>query len=176
MVHTVASPVAEEFLDIYRSAFLPLERLAPARQSLTDDEFMMEMRDERVLKFVCNDGDQDTVALGFMAADLSVVPWISPPYFEARFPDHYARGAIYYFGSLLVRPDRQGGSWATMLLTEMSKRVMANSAIAAFDCCAYNVNVLRLPELIATVGQRLGRVETVELDSQQYFAYLFSEL
>ena len=63
-----------------------------------------------------------------------------------------------------------------MLLIEMSKRVMANSAIAAFDCCAYNVNVLRLPELIATVGQRLGRVETVELDSQQYFAYLFSEL
>jgi hypothetical protein len=53
---------------------------------------------------------------------------------------------------------------------------MANSAIAAFDCCAYNIRVLRLPELIATVGQRLGRVETVELDSQQYFAYVFSEL
>jgi hypothetical protein len=176
MVHTVAPLVAEEFLHIYRSAFLPLERLAPARQSLTDDEFMMEMRDERVLKFVCNDREEDTVALGFMAADLAVVPWISPPYYAARFPDHYARGAIYYFGSLLVRPDRQGGSWATMLLTEMSKQVMANSAIAAFDCCAYNIRVLRLPELIATVGQRLGRVETVELDSQQYFAYVFSEL
>jgi hypothetical protein len=175
-VQTVTLAVAEEFLDIYRSAFLSLERLAPARQALTDDEFMMEMRDERVLKFVCKDRAEDTVALGFMAADLSVVPWISPPYYEARFPDHFARGAIYYFGSLLVRPDRQGGSWATMLLTEMSKRVMADSAIAAFDCCAYNVRVLRLPELIATVGQRLGTVETVELDSQQYFAYLFSEL
>jgi hypothetical protein len=137
---------------------------------------MMEMRDERVLKFVCTDRDEHTVALGFMAADLSVVPWISPPYYEERFPDHFARGAIYYFGSMLVRPDRQGGSWATMLLTEMSKRVMADSAIAAFDCCAYNVKVLRLPELIATVGQRLGRVETVELDSQQYFAYVFSAL
>jgi hypothetical protein len=176
MVHTVGAGVAEEFLGIYRSAFLPLERLAPARQSLTDDEFMAEMSDDRVLKFVCNDQEQATVALGFMATELSVVPWISPPYYEARFPDHYARRAIYYFGAMLVRPDRQGGSWATMLLTEMSKMVMADSAIAAFDCCAYNVTVLRLPELIATVGQRLGRVETIELDSQQYFAYLFSEL
>lgn len=176
MVHTVALPIAEAFLDIYRAAFAPLERLAPARQSLTDDEFMREMRDERVLKFVCNDRGEDAVALGFMASDLSVVPWISPAYYQARFPEHYARGAIYYFGSLLVRPDRQGGSWATILLTEMSKWVMANSAIAAFDCCAYNVSVLRLPELIATVGRRLGRIETVELDSQRYFAYVFSEL
>ena len=176
MVHTVRPQVAAEFLSIYRSAFLPLERRAPARQSLTDDEFIMEMEDERVLKFVCNARDGTTVALGFMATDLSVVPWISPPYYQTKFPDHYARRAIYYIGSLLVRPDCQGGSWATMLLSEMSKTVMAASAIAAFDCCEYNVTVARLPELIATVGQRLGRVETIELDSQQYFAYLFSEL
>ena len=176
MVQKVAPDVAEECLSIYRSAFRPLERLAPARQSLTDDEFRMEMEDERVLKFIAADKARQTVALGSMATDLSAVPWISPAYYEARFPEYFERGAIYYFGSLLVRSDRQGGPWATVLLTEMSKRVLADGAIAAFDCCAYNVSVLRLPELIATVGHRLGRVETMELDSQQYFAYLFSTL
>ena len=176
MVQKVPSHIAEEFLAIYRSAFRPLERLAPARQSLTDDEFAMEMVDERVLKFIAFDKEGQAVGLGTMATELSAVPWISPAYYEARFPDYFARGAIYYFGSLLVRAERQGGPWATVLLTEMSKRVLADAAIAAFDCCAYNVNVLRLPELIATVGHRLGRVETMELDPQQYFAYVFSTI
>ncbi len=175
-VTTVPEELAKDFLSIYRSAFLPLDRLAPARQSLTDDDFMREMRDERVLKFVCRDGNDITVALGFMATDLAAVPWISAAYYESRFPDHYKRGAIYYFGSLLVRPGRQGGPWATVILSEMSKRIMDDHAIAAFDCCAYNVSVLRLPELIATVGQRLGRVETLELEPQQHFAYLFLDL
>jgi hypothetical protein len=175
-VQKVPPHISSEFLAVYRSAFRPLERLAPARQSLTDEEFMLEMEDERVLKFVGSDSDGQTVALGSMATDLSAVPWISPGFYKERFPDYFERGAIYYFGSLLVRPDRQGGPWATVLLTEMSKRVMADGAIAAFDCCAYNVTVVRLPELIATVGSRLGRVETMELDPQQYFAYLFSTL
>jgi hypothetical protein len=173
---TVPKEMASDFLEIYRAAFSDLEKLAPARQSFTDDEFMSEMQDERVLKFICADGGDETVALGFMATDLAAVPWISPAYYKARFPDHYKRQAIYYFGSLLVRPGRQGGPWATVILTEMSKRIMADRAIAAFDCCEYNVRVLRLPDLIATVGQRLGQVETVQLDPQQYFACLFSEL
>jgi hypothetical protein len=175
-VQKVPPHIADEFLAIYRSAFGPLDRLAPARQSLTDDEFMSEMKDERVLKFVGSDRQGETVALGSMATDLAAVPWISPSYYREQFPDYFERGAIYYFGSLLVRPDRQGGPWATVLLTEMSKRVLTDGAIAAFDCCAYNVTVLRLPELIETVGRRLGRVETMELDSQQYFAYVFSTL
>jgi hypothetical protein len=53
---------------------------------------------------------------------------------------------------------------------------MGDRAIAAFDCCAYNVTVLRLPDLIATVGQQLGRVETLELEPQRHFAYLFLDL
>jgi hypothetical protein len=175
-VTAVPEELAHEFLGIYRSAVLPLDRLTPARQSLTDDEFMHEMREERVLKFVCRDASDMTVALGFMATDLSAVPWINSAYYEARFPDHYQRGAIYYFGALLVRPGRQGGPWATVILSEMSKRVMDDRAIVAFDCCAYNVRVLRLPELIATVGQRLGRVETLELEPQRHFAYLFLDL
>ncbi len=77
----VPDEMARRFLAIYRAAFAPLEKLAPARQSLTDEEFLEEMADDSVVKFVASDRHQEPCALAFMATDLSVVPWISVPYF-----------------------------------------------------------------------------------------------
>jgi GNAT superfamily N-acetyltransferase len=170
------SNLAAEFLTLYRDAFRPLEHLAPARQSLTDDEFMEEMSDPSVVKFVARDTADETVGLAFMATDLSVVPWISVPFFATRFPDHYARGALYYFGALLVTPNRQGGPWARLLLEELIARLAADRAVAAFDCCQYNVDVVRLPRMISKVANRLDVLDdAIELDPQRYFAYIFSE-
>ena len=110
LIGTVPEDVAQEFRAIYRAAFEPLMTRAPARQWLTDDEFMHEMTDPSVLKFVARATDTDEiVALSLMSTDLSTVPWISVPYFQTHFPDHFERNAIFYFGSLLVRPERQGG-------------------------------------------------------------------
>jgi GNAT superfamily N-acetyltransferase len=173
---TVSEELARRFLAIYRDAFAPLDELAPARQSLTDEEFLDEMADTSVVKFLASDRGGVPCALAFMATDLSVVPWISLPYFQARFPEHYARGAIYYFGALLVRPELQGGAWARLLLEELVRRVASDHAVAAFDCCEHNASVTRLPELIARVGHRLSVLDAVELDPQRYFAYQFAGL
>src|SRR3712207_1893444 len=97
--------MAAEFLEVYRAAFAPLEKLAAARQSLTNDEFLEEMVDPSVVKFVARDAEGNAVGLAFMATDLTKVPWISVPFFEAQFPDHMARQAVFYFGAMLVRPD-----------------------------------------------------------------------
>ena len=165
-----------DFLVAYRAAFQPLETLAAARQSLTDEEFEEEMRDPRVVKFVARDARGDAVSLAFMATDLSIVPWVSVPYYAHRFPEHYARGAVYYCGALLVRPDRQGGPWVKYVVDDLFTYVAENHAVVAFDCCAYVNDVVQLPETAARVAHRLAHCETHELDTQRYYAYALAGL
>ena len=170
MTH-VPPGLVEEFLGVYRAAFAPLEILAPARQSLTDAEFREEMTDDRVMKFVAYDATGEACAMSIVATDLAAVPWISVPYFAHRFPEHHARGAIYYFGALLVRAERQGGPWIKVIVDELVRFVAENRAVAAFDCCGYNAEVVKLPDTLARATHRLAFAETVELDQQRYYAY-----
>jgi hypothetical protein len=163
--------LAERFLVIYRDAFAPLETLAPARQGLTDEEFMDQMFDPSVMKFVAWDDDDEPAALAFMATDLTKVPWISVPYFRARFPEHYERGAIYYFGALLVSPEHQGGPWASRVLRLCTRTVLAARAIAVFDCCEHNVG-RKLPDMIGRVAAGMTLFDATELEAQRYYAYL----
>jgi len=168
----IAPDVAEEFRAVYRAAFAPLQKLSPARQSLTDAEFYEAMQDESVMKFVGWDAKRTPCAMALMATDLSVVPWVSAPYFEARYPDHHARGAVYYFHALLVRSEFQGGPWARLLIEELTRALAADKAVAAFDCCSHTVDTARLPEVIARVAGRISYLEPTELDKQHYFAYV----
>ena len=172
---TVRADVAKEFLAVYRAAFEPLEHLSPARQALSDAEFLLAMDDESVVKFVGLDRSGEPCAMALMATELTTVPWISVPYFAARFPDHYRRGTVYYFHAILVRPEHQGGPWARVLLEELIKMLADQGAVGAFDSCSYTVDVTRLPEMIARVSKRLCHLDPVELDRQHYFGYVFSE-
>jgi len=171
ILHEVSPAVAEEFLVIYRAAFDPLKSKSPARQWLTDEEFLHEMADPSVLKFVAraNESD-DIVALACMSTDLSTVPWISEPYFEEQYPDHYARSAIFYFGAMLVRPERQGGPWAKYLLDHIFYYVAERRGIGAFDCCGFNVETVALPDLIVRASHRLIHLDLQTLDRQTYYA------
>lgn len=172
---TVQSDLAQEFLSVYRETFAPLERLSPARQSLTDEEFLAAMADESVVKFVGWSRDGQPCAMAVLTTDLSTVPWISVPYFAARFPDHHRRSAIYYFHAILVRSQNQGGPWARLMFEELTRMLARQNAVAAFDACTHTIAVTRLPEMIARVANRLCLLDPIELDRQHYFAYVFQE-
>ena len=172
---TVPPDLAQVFLGVYRGAFTPLERLSPTRQALSDDEFLAAMNDESVVKFVGWDRGDEPCAMAVMATDLSVVPWISVPYYVARFPDHHRRGAIYYFQAMLVRAQSQGGPWARLMLEEIAAVLARDRAVAAFDCCSYTVEVARLHEMFARVAGRVCDLDPIELDRQHYYGYVFEE-
>jgi ribosomal protein S18 acetylase RimI-like enzyme len=169
-VTQIPERVVDDFLQIYRDAFAPLEIRSPARQSLSDEEFRHEMADPSVLKFVAIDGRDEIVGMSIVATDLSTVPWISVPYFEHRYPEHVAEGRIYYFGALLVRPELQGGPWAKFLLDHLFGFLADRRAVGAFDCCGFNVDVVGLPDLIERAGHRVTRFQLEHLDRQDYFA------
>jgi hypothetical protein len=172
---TVPEDVAGDYLGVYRAAFAPLEAAAPARQSLTDEEFLEEMTDPTVVKFVLRDRSGQVVALATMATDLSSVPWISVPYYTSRYPEHAREGRIFYFLCLLVHPDRRRGPWGALLLRHLGRYLADRGAIAAFDCCGHNVGgSVDLPELILRAQQGVVRVDAAALDQQRYYAYAYS--
>jgi GNAT superfamily N-acetyltransferase len=164
------------FLGLYRNAFDPLAPLSPARQALSEEEFLAAMEDESVIKFVGWDRDEQPHAMAIVATDLRTVPWISVPYFEARFPDHHRRGAIFYFHALLVRSESQGGPWARLLLEELIRIAARYRAVAAFDSCTHTVEVARLPEMIVRLAKRLCILDPIELDRQHYYAYVYEPI
>jgi hypothetical protein len=176
METTLSDATVEEFLVVYRESFAELDDKAAARQSLTDDEFREEMHTERVLKFVAWDSAARPVALAFVATDLEVVPWISPQYYALRYPEHFARSVIFYFGALLVRPGHRGGVISYALLKELTRFVAANGGIAAFDCCQFNDDAVGLPELIGAVASEVCEVDRQEIDAQRYYAYVAGDM
>ena len=99
-------------IGLYRPAFEPLKVRSAARQVLTRGEFLEQMRDERVDKYVAWENGSEPIGMITLTRHLESVPWISPDYFAARYPEHWARNAIYYIGFILAHPrNRRPGSW-----------------------------------------------------------------
>lgn len=166
--------LTESFLVLYRESFAGMEKRAAARQSLTDDEFRHDMTNPSVKKWVCWVGET-AAALAFMTTDLELLPWISPAYYAERFPDHDRRGAIHYFGGVVVHPDHRRGAVARKIIARAVQDAAKQEAIVAFDCCAFNVDTVRLPEMIARIGGRVATVVPHEIDVQRYYAYEIKE-
>jgi hypothetical protein len=168
--------VVDEFLNLYRTAFAPLESIAAARQSLTDDEFRAELSEESVLKFVGRDRSDRIVAMCLLANDLSKLPWLSPVFWHQRYPEQYARNAIYYVGAILVSPSVKGGMWFPRLLIETIRYVAARRGVGALDVCRHNAEDVNLPRIVAEVSASLAEVEVEHVDTQSYWAYVYSGL
>jgi len=162
--------LADELLVAYREAFAPLASLSPIRQVFTDGDFLADMCNPAIVKFVARDISGAVCALSTLTNDLTTQPWLSPEYYQARYPSQFAEGRLYYVGSLMVMPEHQGGPWAHMLLTSVIRWLAERRAIATFDCCSFNVEAVQLPRLIALVTRReaIGNLE--ELGRQHFYA------
>jgi len=160
---------SEPFWDLYLASFGPLRTRAAARQVLHEREFFDEMTDPRVWKYVARDRSGRAVGLTTLTRDLSTVPWISPEYFEARFPRHFARGAVYYLGFTLVeKGTRQVLSFSAMI-DAIVEQVRSDRAVCGYDICAFNNEALRFADNIESLLNRRGRVRVDQLDSQTYY-------
>ena len=160
---------ATMFWELYVSAFGPLRTRAAARQVLHEDEFFEEMADPRVWKYVVWDAAGQPVGLTTLTKHLETVPWISPEYYQARYPQHYARQAVYYLGfTLVAKGARHLSSFATML-EAVADRVIADRAVCGYDICAFNNEAMRFDVTIEAMLNRTTRVPVERLDSQTYY-------
>jgi hypothetical protein len=167
----VDASVLDEFLTLYREAFKPIATVAAEKQALSDEEFARWGVDPAVMKFVGWDESGRPVALAMVTSDLGLVPWISPEFYESRYPDHFARKAIFYFTTLLVASQAQDGPWVAALVEAMTMRVALDRGIAAFDCCQFNVDVMGVPAFVREIGSRFAETDCREVDAQHFYAY-----
>ena len=163
---------AKRYYQLYCETFGDLETGAVARQLLHESEFLEEMLDPRVHKYVAWDEDGQAIGMTTLTSDLETVPWISPGYFAHHYPEHHARNAIYYLGFTLVHPDHQGGHVFHAMIEPMTRRVMAENAVVAWDMCLAN-DKRGLGGSAGKLLRSMAHVTIDPIDRQTYYAATF---
>jgi hypothetical protein len=157
------------FHDLYETAFAPLRTRSMARQVLDEEEFRQQMVDGAVTKYVAWTLEGDPVGLCTMTNQLATVPWISPEYFAARYPEHWDRGAVWYYGFTLAHPSQRHARFLDQMVAISVVEPLAQGAICAWDMCAFNAEELGFgPRLSAAFEQTTGRLPD-QSDAQNYY-------
>ncbi|WP_227996160.1 hypothetical protein [Nocardia australiensis] len=165
----------EMFHELYEKAFGPLRTMAIARQVLHRDEFYEEMRDPRVFKYVAHDDTGEPIGVTTLTRHLETVPWISPEYFAARYPEHAARNAIYYAGFTLVSASARQGAAFHAMIKSIVQVLVAERAAVGWDICSYNNTRFSFADSIrAVLDEQEANVEVAVEDSQTYYAARFT--
>jgi hypothetical protein len=170
----IIGTTAETLLQLYRLAFEPLQARAAARQVLTREEFFGQLEDHSVDKYVAWEDDGEPVGIITLTRHLHSVPWISPEYFAARYPEQWARNAVYYLGFACARPTTQKSPFMEMAVRMAIEPLAMQRAVIAYDFCSYNDSVLGFSERIAEVFRHNSPYRPEELDSQIYYGVNFA--
>lgn len=162
--------VTERFWRIYLETFTPMAVVAVARQVLHREEFVEEMADPRVMKYVARDATGEVVGLTTLTRDLETVPWISPQYFAARYPEHTARDTVFYLGFTLVTPEQRRSKVFQAMIEEVIGHVRDARGVCGWDVCAYNEQVLGFSTMITSLLNSHAACTVEAIDTQLYSA------
>jgi hypothetical protein len=171
---SINGSVAESLYRLYCRAFEPLASRAAARQVLNQNEFFAQLADRRIDKYVAWESDSEPIGIVTVTRDLEAVPWISPEFYANRFPEQWARNAVYYLGFTLVRPATRRTSFLDTIVKLSVEPLVAEKAVIAYDVCSYNNDVLGFSKRIAEMLKRISRSQPQELDSQIYYSVNFA--
>jgi hypothetical protein len=165
---------AEAFFALYALAFSPLKSRSAARQVLTQAEFLAQMADRLVDKYIAWDSEGEPVGITTLTKHLASVPWISPEYFAAHYPEAWARNAVYYLGFTLTHPRLRQQRFLETIIGMGIGALSAERAVIAYDVCAYNNTALRFSERIEDLLGRYPQAQLAAIDTQLYYAVRFS--
>ena len=172
---SVVDPMyAAEFYDLYRMAFTPLATRSVARQVLTATEFNDQMADSRIDKYIAWNDRGMPVGITTLTKHLDAIPWISPDYFRARYPEHWRRNVVYYLGFTLAHPSLRHQRFLETIIRVGINPLVDERAVLAYDVCAYNNAALRFQERIEDVLSHYPGVELETIDTQTYYSVSFS--
>jgi hypothetical protein len=170
----VTGSAAESLYQLYRRAFDPLRKRAAARHVLSKSEFLEQMADARIDKYLAWEDEAMPVGVITLTRDLAAIPWISPEYYTACYPDHWARNAIYYLGYILINPAVRRTGFLETITRLVAEPMSAERAVIVYDVCAYNDQVLGFSKLIAETLGRCSNSQPKELDTQVYYGVDFA--
>ena len=123
-----------------------------------------------MLKYVARDAAGEVVGLTTLTRDLSTVPWISPQYFAARYPEHTARDAVFYLGFTLVAPGQRRARVFRAMIEEVVAHVRDARGVCGWDVCAHNEQVLGFSTMITSLLHDHADCSVEAIDTQLYSA------
>jgi hypothetical protein len=170
---TVAGEAAERLWELYREAFEPLRTRAAARHVLRREEFDEEMADARVTKLLARDEQGEAVGLTTLATDLAAVPWVSPEYYAARYPEQAARGKVWYIGFTLAHPSRRPTRTFMDMIDALVAHLAEHRVVCAYDVSRFNDDSLRFADNLRRLLERTQDVTVEAVDQQTYYATTF---
>lgn len=177
LIVTIESAVdeatARRFYELYVQTFGDLTVKAVARQLLHEHEFMEEMLDARVEKFLARNEAGEPVAMATLTRDLETVPWISPDYFAHHYPEQSSRKAVFYLGFILVETQYRRSHLFIDLLTKVSEMVIEERGVCAWDICSHNNQAFGLADAIEGICNRMATFDVGPVDTQTYYAAAF---
>ena len=158
---------------LYEAAFRDVDTLAAQRHLLDRAEFAAILADKRIATFVARD-DVGPAGVAVMTNVLEAWPLVSPRFFARRWPDHYRRGAVWYFGFVAVDPVWAGRGYVFAQLIAAMQPTVGRHGIAVMDFCAYNSQVRGLPAASGAVLRRIDPQARLEqVDVQEFWAVRF---
>ena len=164
--------VADALWGCYYEAFEPLQELALLNHLYHRDEFSALVEDRRVMKLVAR-VDGLPVGMGMVTNELDIVPQISPPFLNRRYPDLAARQAIYFAILVFVADGHRRGSLFARLVSGMAQIAALDDGLIVFDVCRHNMQELSLHEQLRRVAGWFPQSSFEAIDSQAYFAARF---
>ncbi len=159
----------DSFWALYEESFGPLRVLAAARQVLTEAEFDAELDNPDVWKYVAVDPQGGLAGLTTLTNDVSSMPWISPEYFQHRYPEEWRRQAVYYVGITLVRPDMRRDRVFAMMAKHVGERIADARGVLGYDICGHNDRERSLGRATAKILNTVSDFQVGAVDFQTYY-------
>ncbi|NND74214.1 MAG: hypothetical protein HKN44_04335 [Ilumatobacter sp.] len=159
---------AEKLWDTYYVNFAPLGELAFLQHVFSRDEIIGELANPRITKIVGWAGTEP-VGMGMVTNDLESVPQISPDFLRARYPDHAARGGIYYGILVAVSPQQRGLTLFNRIYTELWQVAAKAGGILAFDICQFNREAFDTDALVERIASNFPDGRVAVADQQTWY-------
>ncbi|GAB3596365.1 hypothetical protein GCM10027446_23130 [Angustibacter peucedani] len=168
----VDGDLRERAWDAYADSFAELRTAAIQRHVMTRAEFDDVMADERVTVYLARREDGAVAGIATLANDLTAMPLVSPEFFAARWPEHYAAGRCWYIGFVGVRPSEQGGGAFQLIVATVASTLGPRGGVLVLDVPQRNMEGFHVPRAVKRIADAvIADVEYEMVDAQGYWAY-----
>jgi hypothetical protein len=168
----VTGELRERAWEAYRDAFDELRTAAIQRHMMTRGEFDEVMADDRVQVYLAEQPDGAIAGIATLANDLEAMPLVSPDFFQARWPEHYAAGRCWYIGLVGVRPSAQGAGAFQLIVGTVAATLGPHGGVLVLDVPQRNIESFHVPNAVKRIADALVSDVTCEMvDAQTYWAY-----
>jgi hypothetical protein len=164
----VVGDEAQALLQLFNAAISHLDAVSATEHSEKEENLLRYFAEPGITKVVAWDG-AEPVGLGILTNDLSLIDLPSSIFFANKYPEHAARGAIFYGMTVLVKESERGLTAFSRIYLDMWQIPALVNGVLAFDICQFNVESYDAEKIIAGIAANFPNSRWGEVDRQIWY-------